>query len=79
MEGDGLLKITVELSEEEMELFKKFAKRRWQFVPEMMREVVMEKIEDDYDLMAYEETVEGHRSNQRFFSLDEVKKELGFL
>lgn len=73
------MKITVKLNEEELALFKKFAQKRWLSVPEMMREVVMEKIEDEYDLMAYEETVDAHRRNQSSFSLDEVKKELGFL
>ena len=73
------MEITVTVSDEELELFERFAQKRWQGTAVMVREVVLEKIEDEHDLRAYEETMEAHRRNSFSFSLDEVKKEVGIL
>ena len=44
---------------------------------DMIRNAVLEKIEDEYDLQCYEKAIEEYRNNPVTYSLDEVEKELG--
>ncbi|MCR4762902.1 MAG: DUF6290 family protein [Lachnospiraceae bacterium] len=39
----------------------------------------MEKIEDEYDLQAYEKAIAEYRSDPVAYSLDHVEKELGLV
>ena len=45
--------ISVRLSTKETELIKKYAELRKVSVSELIRQTVMERIEDEYDLAAY--------------------------
>ena len=45
---------------------------------ELVRNAVIEKIEDEYDLKAYYEAIEEYNKNPKTYTLDEVEKELGF-
>lgn len=46
--------ISVRLSPKETELIKKYAELRKVSVSELIRQTIMERIEDEYDLAAYE-------------------------
>ena len=71
------MSISVRLSEEDTKLFKKYAELLGVSVSEMVRQSVLERIEDDYDLKAYEEALEEFKKDQVTYSLDEVERELG--
>ena len=46
-------------------------------VSELVRQSVMERIEDEYDLKAYQKAMENFRKDPTTYSLDEVERELG--
>lgn len=69
--------ISLRLSEEDTELIKRCAEMKRQTVSEFIRQAVMEQIEDEYDLRAYEKAMEEYRKNPVTYTLDEVEKELG--
>ena len=46
-------------------------------VSELIRKTMLEKIEDEYDLKSYEESMAAYKKNPVTYSLDEVEKELG--
>lgn len=69
--------ISLRLSDTDAALFKKYAELNGISVPELIRQSVMERIEDEYDLKAYEKAMEEYQKNPITYSLDEVGKELG--
>ena len=58
-------------------LFKKYAELNGITVSELLRQSVIERIEDEYDLNAYKEAMAEFKKNPVTYSLDEVEKELG--
>ena len=58
-------------------LFKKYAEMNGISVSELLRRSVLEHIEEEYDLQAYQEAIEEYRENPITYTLDEVEKELG--
>jgi len=58
-------------------LFKKYAELHGISVSELLRRSVIEHIEEEYDLQAYEEAIAEYHENPITYSLDEVEKELG--
>ncbi len=69
--------ISLRLNDEDNMLFKKYAEMHGISVSELVRQSVLEKIEDEYDLKAYEEAMEDFRKNPTTYTLNEVEKELG--
>ena len=47
-------------------------------VSELVRDAVMERIEDEYDLKAYDEAMAAYKNDSVTYSLDKVERELGF-
>ena len=45
-------------------------------VSELIRQAVMERIETEYDLEAFDKAVGGYKRNPITYSLDDVEKEL---
>lgn len=68
--------ISLRLNEKDSKLFKKYAEMQGITVSELVRSSVIERIEDEYDLTAYEKAMAGFNTNPKTYSLDEVKKEL---
>lgn len=67
--------VTVRLNEKEKQLLQEYAKTGGITVSELIRTSMLEKIEDEYDLKAYEQAIledDGTR-----YSHEEVMKELG--
>ena len=69
--------ISLRLSNEDFLLIKKYAELKKMSVSELVRQSVMERIEDEYDLKAYQKAMENFRKDPTTYSLDEVERELG--
>lgn len=69
--------ISLRLSEEDTLLIKKYAEINSLSVSELIRQSVMEKIENEYDLEIYSKALAEYKENPVTYSLDEVEKELG--
>ncbi len=64
--------ISIRLSDSDTKLFKKYAELHGITVSELVRRSVIERIEDEYDLKAYEEAVAEFEKNPVTYSHDEV-------
>ncbi len=64
--------ISLRLSEEESQLFKTYANMHGISISEMVRRSVLERIEDEYDLKAYEEAIAEYQKNPVTYSHEEV-------
>lgn len=71
--------ISLRLNDEDTMLFKKYAEIKGITISELVRQSVMERIEDEFDLQAYETAVQEYKKNPVTYSLDEVEKELGLI
>ena len=69
--------ISLRLNDEDTVLFKKYAELNGITVSELLRQSVIHRIEDEYDLNAYKEAMAEFKKNPLTYSLDEVEKELG--
>ncbi len=69
--------ISLRLNNEDTMLFKKYAEMNGLSMSELFRQSVLERIENEYDLKAYEKAIEEYKNNPVTYSLDEVKRELG--
>lgn len=58
-------------------LFKKYAEMNGITVSELVRQSVLQRIEDEYDLKAFEKAMADYLKDPVTYSLDEVEKELG--
>ena len=68
--------ISLRLSEEDTKLIKDYAKVNNMSVSDLIRQAVIEKIEDEIDLAAYNKAVEAYKKNPKTYTLDEIEKEL---
>ncbi len=69
--------ISVRLNEEDTKLVKTYAEINRISVSDMVRNAILEKIEDEYDLKAYKKAMEEYKQNPKTYTLEEVKKGLG--
>lgn len=68
--------ISLELPEEDVALFKKYADLYNMGLSEFIRSTVFERIEDEYDLKVYEEALEEFRKDSTTYTTEEMKKRL---
>nr|DAY31680.1 MAG TPA: antitoxin [Caudoviricetes sp.] len=66
--------ISLELSEEDVALFKKYAGLHNMSLSEFIRRTVFERVEDEYDLKVYEEALEEFKKDPTTCTLDEMKE-----
>ena len=71
------MNVSVRLNEADATLFRKFAELNGISMSELIRQSVMEHIEDDYDMKCYKKAMQEYQANPETFTLDEVEKELG--
>lgn len=71
-----IMTISLRLSESDRMLFKKYAEMHRLTMSELIRQAVLEKIEDEYDLQTYQEAIEEFKSNPVTYTHEEVWKEL---
>ena len=69
--------ISVRLNEKDTELIKAYAKINNISLSDLIRNAVLEKIEDEYDIECYNKAIEEYRKNPKTYTMEEVKKELG--
>lgn len=69
--------ISLRLNEQDTELIKSYAALQNVSVSEVIRRIVLEHIEDEYDLKEYEKALAEYKANPVTYSLDDVEKELG--
>ena len=68
--------ISVRLNEKDAELVKAYAKMNNVSLSDLIRNAILEKIENEYDLECYEKAMKEYKENPKTYTLDEVKKEL---
>lgn len=68
--------ISLRLNEEDTNLIKAYAAMKGMSVSELVRRSVIERIEDEYDLKAYEEAMAEYKNNPVTFSHEEVARML---
>lgn len=69
--------ISLRLNEADAELFKKYAEMHGITMSELIRQSVIERIEDEYDLKAYEKAMAEFKKNPITYSHEEVWEKLG--
>lgn len=68
--------ISVRLNDEDTELIKAYANMNNISLSDLIRNAVLEKIEDEYDLECYKKAIEEYKRNPKTYTMEEVKKEL---
>ena len=68
--------ISLRLNEEETLLIKSYASLKHLSVSELIRQTVIEKIEDEYDLKTYEKSMVKYKANPVTYTHEEVKRML---
>ncbi len=71
--------ISVRLHEDEELLIKDYARLNNISVSEIIRQSVLEKIENEIDLGAYNKAMLDYKKDSTKYTLDEVEKELGLI
>lgn len=69
--------ISVRLNDKDTELIKAYADINNISLSDLIREAVLEKIENEYDLECYKKAIEEYKKNPKRYTMDEVKEELG--
>lgn len=68
--------ISIRLNEEDAKLIKSYAKLNKTTISEFVRNAIMEKIEDEYDLECYYKAMEEFKKNPKTYTHEEVKRML---
>ena len=68
--------LTIRLSEEDKELFKSVSKDKNMVLSDWARDTLLASIEEEYDKKLIEEYLL-NKKDMKFYTSDEVKKELG--
>lgn len=68
--------ISLRLNKKDAKLFKEYAKSNGMTLSELVKSTVLERIEDEYDLKAYNEAIAEFEKNPVTYSLDDVEKGL---
>lgn len=71
--------VSLRLSDEDTMLIKKYAEMNNISVSDLFRQSVLERIEDEYDLKAYNKAVEEYKADPVTYSHDEVGKMLDLI
>lgn len=71
--------ISLRLNEEDTILIKKYAEINKVSVSELIRQSVIDKIENEYDLETFNRALSEYDSDPVTYSLEETEKELGLL
>ena len=68
--------VSVRLNEKDEMLIKKYAELNNISLSDLIRNAVMEKIEQEYDLETYKKAIEEYTKNPKTYTLEDIKKEL---
>ena len=70
--------ITIRINENDNNLIRNYAKDKNISISELMRQAVLEKIENEIDLDLYNQSMKEHNENPQDISFDEMMTELDF-
>ena len=70
--------ITLRINDDDNKLLRDYAKANNITISDLVRNSVLEKIEDDIDLKLYNQAMKDHKENPQDISFDEMMAELGF-
>ncbi len=70
--------ITLRINDNDNKLVRDYAKANNITISDLIRDAVLEKIEDDIDLKLYNQAMQDHKENPQDISFDEMMTELGF-
>ena len=68
--------ISVRLNEKNTKLIQTYAKMHNISLSDLIRNAVLEKIENEYDLDCYNKAIEEYKKDPKTYSMEEIKKEL---
>ena len=68
--------ISLRLNDEDTLLIKKYAELNKLSVSELLRQTVMERIENEYDLEMFDKAMKEYKENPVTYTLDEIEREL---
>ena len=71
--------ISVRLEDDDAALIKKYAALHNISLSDLIRQTLIEKIEDEYDLSVYNRAMKEFQKDSTTYALDEAEKELGLL
>ena len=69
--------ISVRLSDEDTELIKAYAEMNNITISDLVRNAIMDRIEDEYDLKSYYAAKKEYNKNPKTYSHEEAKRVLG--
>ncbi len=68
------MSISIRVNKKESELIKKYAELNGKTVSEVMRQAILEKIEDEFDIFLYKNALKESEENTRTYTIEEAKK-----
>lgn len=68
------MNISIRLTKEESELIRKYAELNETTVSDVMRQAILAKIEDEFDIFLYEEAYKEFQKKPKTYTLEEAKK-----
>jgi len=71
------MSISLRVTKEELSVIKSYADLRGTSVSDAVREAILEKIEDEFDIKLYKTEMKAHEKNPKTYTHEEVLKELG--
>ena len=69
--------ISLRLNDADTMLIKKYAEMNGISVSDLVRQSVLERIEDEFDLKTYETALAEYRTNPVTYTMDDMEKDLG--
>lgn len=71
------MSVSIRMSDEELEIIKKYAELTGNTVSDVMRKAILEKIEEEFDIKVFEEAYKKHEVDNKTYTLEEAKEILG--
>lgn len=68
---------SIRLTDDERQLAESYAKMHRMSVGEAFKRALFERIEDEYDLRAYDEAMEEYKKDPVTYTFEEIKEDLG--
>ncbi|MCK9493388.1 MAG: DUF6290 family protein [Acholeplasmataceae bacterium] len=69
--------ISIRMNNQELELIKKYAELNGSTVSEVMRNAILEKIEDEFDIFLFNKAFKAFEENPKTYTVEEASKILG--
>ena len=74
MKGFDLMTISISLNEEDTKLIKAYAEMNNTTISDLIRNAIIEKIEDEYDLKCYEKAIEEYKKNPVTYTHEQISQ-----